>query len=110
MTSLEMISLTPINTRSGKSRSRPYIAPALFLLLHQLDDSRRNDRGVGQHGDRALLLLLHVFLGVGAGGELDIAGERHALQLLDPVLYRRRVGAQHMQARTVGDNVHANVL
>src|ERR1700684_1414004 len=69
-----------------------------------------NDGGVGQDRDRVTFRLLHALLGVVAGGKLDLAGKHHVLEPLDAVLHRRGVGAQHVQAGTIGDDVDVNVL
>ena len=54
--------------------------------------------------------LLHALLGVIAGRKLDLAGKRQILEPLDAVLHRRGVGAQHVQAGAIGDDVDLDVL
>src|SRR5262249_19320440 len=52
----------------------------------------------------------HALLGVVAGRELDFSREYLLLEALDAILHRRGIGAQHVQARTVGDDLDIHVL
>ena len=61
--------------RHGENLLRPDVAPALLLQFHQPNDARGNDDGLGCHSDRVAFLFLHAFLGVAAGGELNLAGK-----------------------------------
>src|SRR3979411_461222 len=86
------------------------VTPALLLQLHQADDARGNDGGVGDDRDRVAFGLLHALLGVVASRELDLAGKHRFLELLYPIPHWRGVGPQHMQAGTVGDDVDVHVF
>ena len=55
-------------------------------------------------------LLLHALLGVVAGRELDLAGEGEILEMLDAILHRRGVFAQHVEPGAVGHEIDVNVL
>ena len=64
----------------------------------------------GHDGDRVAFGLFHALPGVVAGRKLDLAGKHHVLEPLDAVLHRRGVGAQHVQAGTVGHDIDLDVF
>ena len=55
-------------------------------------------------------MLLHARLGDVARGELHVGRETESRELLDAVLYRRRVVAQHAKTRPVGNDLDLHAL
>ena len=89
---------------------RPNITPALLLQFHQLDDARGDDGGFRHDEDGMAFGPFHAQLGIVAGIELELARKRHFLEMLDTILHRRGIAPQHVQARTVGDDIDVDVF
>ncbi len=56
------------------------------------------------------LFFLHALFGIVAGRKLDLAGKREVFEMLDPILHRRCISAQHVQAGAIGNDIDLYIL